>query len=274
MKEDVVHVESGSELWLADSSSSAKPDTEYTKPAPTVLNSTNDIDLTERHVLNDHPSWYSKSVVVNTETTRTIGCFDYISAEVYVLLFVYAVIKMGQELAISSMPFITRQLFFTSNEICGYYMASIGGLVLPVTVAINQISKDSEERDMVLRMTEVTILGIILICHFGLFGEYSLFQYLCGSAIIFTALNATEGIVMSLLSKVISPELARGTFNSGLLATEAGTFGRVMGDLAITLLGDQTNVNAALVNRLYSPLLIMLLVGLFVVQFFHERLTE
>jgi hypothetical protein len=267
LREDVVHVESGAELWLADPVLSVKSDLQHNKP-----NSSKDI--IKIATLNDHSSWHGESDALNTETTWVIGCVGYISAEVYVLLIVYIVIKMGQELAISSMPFITRQLFFTSNEICGYYMAGIGGLVLPVTVAINQMSKDSEERDMVLRLTEVTILGIILICHFGLFGNYSLFQYLCGSAIIFTSLNAVEGIVMSLLSKVISPELARGTFNSGLLATEAGTFGRVLGDLVITVFGDQTNVNGELVNRIYSPLLIMLLTGLFVVQLFHERLAE
>lgn len=267
MREDVVHVESGAELWLADPTLPVKPDPQHNKP-----NSTNDIKETAN--ICDHSSRHATSEVVTADTSWTIGCFGHISAEVYVLLVVYIVIKMGQELAISSMPFVTRQLFFTSNEICGYYMAGIGGLVLPVTVAINQMSKDSEERDMVLRLTEVTIVGIILICHFGIFGNYSLFQYLCGSAIIFTSLNAVEGIVMSLLSKVISPELARGTFNSGLLATEAGTFGRVLGDLVITVFGDQMNVNGELVNRLYSPLLIMLLSGLFVVQLFHERLAE
>jgi len=39
---------------------------------------------------------------------------------------------------------------------------------------------------------------------------------------------------MSLLSKTIPKSWARGTFNSGLLATEAGTLGRAMGDVVIS----------------------------------------
>ncbi len=42
---------------------------------------------------------------------------------------------------------------------------------------------------------------------------------------------------MSLLSKTIPKTFAKGTFNSGLLATEAGTFGRALGDIAITVVG-------------------------------------
>ena len=48
---------------------------------------------------------------------------------------------------------------------------------------------------------------------------YSPTQYVCGSVMIFVFLNALEGVIMSLLSKLVSPELARGTWNSGLLAT-------------------------------------------------------
>ena len=40
-------------------------------------------------------------------------------------------------------------------------------------------------------------------------------QYICGSILVFVFLNALEGVIMSLLSKLVSPELAKGTFNSG-----------------------------------------------------------
>jgi len=39
---------------------------------------------------------------------------------------------------------------------------------------------------------------------------------------------------MAYFSKVIDARLAAGTFNSGLLATEAGTFGRAAGNALIT----------------------------------------
>eukprot|EP00968_Pinguiococcus_pyrenoidosus_P000249 scaffold13_cov241-Pinguiococcus_pyrenoidosus.AAC.22 len=46
-----------------------------------------------------------------------------------------------------------------------------------------------------------------------------------------------EGVDTSLMSKVIPASLAMGTFNSGLLATQVGTIGRVLGDLLITGIG-------------------------------------
>lgn len=49
------------------------------------------------------------------------------------------------------------------------------------------------------------------------------------------ALNA--GVNLSLLSRVMSSRLARGTYNGGLLSTEAGTIARVIADATITLAG-------------------------------------
>lgn len=57
------------------------------------------------------------------------------------------------------------------------------------------------------------------------------------SIVVYTTANALEGIVLSLFSKVISAKLATGVFNSGFLATEAGTFGRSCGNALISLFG-------------------------------------
>ena len=45
------------------------------------------------------------------------------------------------------------------------------------------------------------------------------------------------GVNLSLLSQVMSSRLARGTYNGGLLSTEAGTLARVVADGTITLAG-------------------------------------
>jgi hypothetical protein len=45
------------------------------------------------------------------------------------------------------------------------------------------------------------------------------------------------GINLSLLSRVMSSRLSRGTYNGGLLSTEAGTIARVIADATITLAG-------------------------------------
>lgn len=45
------------------------------------------------------------------------------------------------------------------------------------------------------------------------------------------------GVNLSLLSRVMSSRLSRGTYNGGLLSTEAGTLARVVADATITLAG-------------------------------------
>lgn len=208
------------------------------------------------------------------EKPREPTCFEFISFEVYILLFILTVNKTGQELAISSMPFLGREVFNLGIEAPGYYMAVIGALVLPMNIFVNQLIKDMEERDIAMKLSYAILFGISLICHFGAFGEYSLFQYFFGTAVIFTTLNSLEGVIMSLLSKLISPDLAKGTFNSGLLATEAGTLGRVFGDMAITVFGNDTTTSALLVNQLYLPLAMLILTTVLFMQQFYDRFVE
>lgn len=51
------------------------------------------------------------------------------------------------------------------------------------------------------------------------------------------SLLPNAGVNLSLLSQVMSSRLARGTYNGGLLSTEAGTLARVAADVTITLAG-------------------------------------
>lgn len=46
-----------------------------------------------------------------------------------------------------------------------------------------------------------------------------------------------SGVNLSLLSRVMSSRLSKGTYNGGLLSTEAGTIARVIADATITLAG-------------------------------------
>jgi len=66
---------------------------------------------------------------------------------------------------------------------------------------------------------------------------YTPVQYVIGSIAIFIGTNALEGPTMSLLSKTIPKSWSRGIFNVGILATEAGTLGRAVGDVFLTACG-------------------------------------
>lgn len=62
------------------------------------------------------------------------------------------------------------------------------------------------------------------------------------------------GINLSLLSRVMSSRLSRGTYNGGLLSTEAGTIARVIADATITVagyLGVGTLLNITLLPSLF-----------------------
>lgn len=55
--------------------------------------------------------------------------------------------------------------------------------------------------------------------------------------LIFLVCLINPGVNLSLLSRVMSSRLTRGTYNGGLLSTEAGTLARVVADGTITLAG-------------------------------------
>ena len=198
--------------------------------------------------------------------------WDYMTAEVLVILFVYTVNKVGQELVISSIPLLTHTMFQWSVQSAGYYMAVVGALVLPMVVLLNRWVNNVEERYMMLYLSYACMGSIFLLFHSPtLLGHYTVGQYILGSALLFSFLNSLEGVIMTLLAKVISPELAKGTFNSGLLATEAGTFGRVLGDCCITLFGAAQH-SSELVNHLFFPLAVMVLLCVALVHWYFDVL--
>lgn len=109
-----------------------------------------------------------------------------------------------------------------------------------------------------------------------------------GASSLFALLNALEGVIMSLLSKLVSTELAKGTFNSGLLATEAGTLGRVFGDCMLTYLSERHSSSSGggagtdsggggggdgivVVNALFLPVAIGVLVSILLVYRFWDQ---
>lgn len=67
------------------------------------------------------------------------------------------------------------------------------------------------------------------------------------------SITTFPGVNLSLLSRVMSSRLSRGTYNGGLLSTEAGTIARVIADATITLagyLGERRLLNVTLLPSL------------------------
>lgn len=290
--QDIVCVESGNELWADDDVTAIElkphpvkkpPIQEYSSVVTDCPELAHEYHYQQQAAEPQHSRspWKEMDPVLRSyqfrsdprEETRESRCWHHITPEVYIILLISMVNKAGQELSVACMPFIMKQVFQCESEGIGYFMALIGGLVMPTNLAVNYFAKDTEERSMILRLSYISIAGICIVCQLGMLGHYTILQYLLGTAIIFTSLNSLEGVIMSLLSKLISPELAKGTFNSGLLATEAGTFGRMMGDMAITAFGAVPGASTV-VNQLYFPLAVMIAVTVASVHRYYDKLED
>jgi len=187
----------------------------------------------------------------------------------------YFVNKTGQEMLVSSIPTLAGNIGLTAI-FSGYFMAIMGAVVIPAIVFVSSLMRDCEDRTVMMRLSYLSLLFLFILFHTGLL-EYTLVQYIIGAISLFACLNALEGIIMSRLSKLVSPELAKGTFNSGLLATEAGTFGRVIGDLAITVTAvsidstDNIASSVKLINYLFIPIALGIIVSIFIIHWYYDK---
>lgn len=149
-------------------------------------------------------------------------------------LLIYIVLKLVLECLITASSTIAQYYFQWNSIQSGLYLAALGLLMFPTNVVVSWLSFRYEDREMIVMSQLLMIVGVGVIVSYG---HYSAFQFVAGGVIIFISTNVLEGVNMSLLSKTIPKAFAKGTFNSGLLATEAGTLGRAIGDVAITVVG-------------------------------------
>lgn len=166
------------------------------------------------------------------------SCFwNHISIEVVVILFIYFINKVGQEIVVSAVPTLCQSAFGWNSQMEGLLMSGMGAVVLPSAVLVGRLADGMTDKALVQYLSWMSLFSIVILLNTKIF-PYHASQYVVGNVLLFSFLSTLEGVIMALLSKLISAELATGTFNSGLLATEAGTIGRVVGDMTITILGE------------------------------------
>jgi hypothetical protein len=151
--------------------------------------------------------------------------------------WLYFVLKLVLECLLSSTSTLTLFYFGWRGDISGVYMAALGLLMLPANFVVAYFSKSYFDRELIMGLQVTMLLGCLIILQYS--DNYSIAQYIVGSVIIFVSTNALEGPNMSLLSKTIPKSWAKGIFNIGLLATEAGTLGRAVGDVLLTACGEE-----------------------------------
>ncbi|GMH35397.1 hypothetical protein BSKO_03265 [Bryopsis sp. KO-2023] len=151
-------------------------------------------------------------------------------------------LKLEQQGAVSSLPMFTNKYGWSESNV-GLFLAIMGVVVIPVNLMMGVLSKYAKDQVQCLFTNLLCLVGSVIIIGvpYNVFdndaGELGRLRYFSGFTIVYVATIVMEGAAMSLMSKVIAPEMALGTFNAGLLATDSGSFGRFIGNLAVTLIG-------------------------------------
>ncbi|XP_068635084.1 SPX domain-containing membrane protein At4g22990-like [Aristolochia californica] len=168
--------------------------------------------------------------------TSFVAAYRLLTPSVKVQLLIYFMLKYAMEVLLSESSVITTYYFTWSTGSVAIFLACLGLTVLPVNIIVGSyISNMFEDRQILLASEVIVCIGIVLSFH--VFVPYTVAQYVSSALITFVSAEVLEGVNLSLLSRVMSSRLARGTYNGGLLSTEAGTLARVVADGTITLAG-------------------------------------
>ncbi|KAF2297652.1 hypothetical protein GH714_001947 [Hevea brasiliensis] len=186
-------------------------------------------------------------------TTSIASAYRLLTPSVKVQLLIYFMLKYAMEILLSESSVITSYYFGWSTSTVAIFLACLGLTVLPVNIIVGSyISNMFEDRQILLASEIMVCIGVLL--SFKFVNAYTVPQYVCSGLIMFVSAEVLEGVNLSLLSRVMSSRLSRGTYNGGLLSTEAGTIARVIADATITLagyLGQNRLLNATLIPSLF-----------------------
>jgi hypothetical protein len=154
-----------------------------------------------------------------------------------VQLLIYFMLKYAMEILLSESSVVSSYYFGWNTSTIAVFLATLGLTVLPVNAVVGTyVSNMFEDRQILLASEVVLLAGILLSFHVA-GTAYAVAQYVCSALLTFVSAEVLEGVNLSLLSQAMSSRLSRGTYNGGLLSTEAGTLARVVADGTITLAG-------------------------------------
>nr|CAN82243.1 hypothetical protein VITISV_018247 [Vitis vinifera] len=190
---------------------------------------------------------------IQKPVTSLVLAYRLLTPSVKVQLYIYFMLKYAMEVLLAGSSVITTYYFVWSTRHVAIFLACLGLTVLPVNMVVGSyISNMFEERQVLLASEIMVCIGTLL--SFNVVIPYSVLQYVGSGLITFVSAEVLEGVNLSLLSRVMSSRLSQGTYNGGLLSTEAGTLARVVADGTITLagyLGEGMVLNVTLLTSLF-----------------------
>ncbi|KAI7755191.1 hypothetical protein M8C21_005704 [Ambrosia artemisiifolia] len=203
-----------------------------------------DVDEDQECDMSEGPSEDSHAPI------SSIGAaYKLLTPSVKILLFIYFMLKYATEILLAESSVITSYYFHWTTSQVSIFLVCLGLTVIPVNMIVgSNISNMFEDRQILLASEIMICLGIAASFHF--IEPYTVTQYVVSGLVTFVSAEVLEGVSLSLLSRVMSSRLSRGTFNGGLLSTEAGTIARVIADATITLGG---SMEPAVKRKRVSP---------------------
>ena len=196
----------------------------------------------------------------------------YKNVPVMMTLWIYFILKLVLECLMSSCPTLTMYYFGWDSKSSGSFLAFLGLLMFPANMVVAKLSHRYEDRELIhysLVAILCSITGFIAYTP----NDYSVVQYMAFGVCIFIATNALEGPNMGLLSKTIPKSWAKGIFNTGFLATEAGTAARSVGDVWITLASNAAGIEGML-NAIFAPMLVLVIVSVALSRQHYDKMVE
>lgn len=190
---------------------------------------------------------------------------------VMISLWLYFILKLVLEMLLSSSGIVTKFYFDWNQKNCGLFMAVVALLMFPVNMVVAKLSQKYEDRELITAALIVMLVSVVGIIDY--LPHYSVYQYIFFGVGVFISTNSLEGVNMSLLSKTIPTSWAKGTFNSGFLATEAGTLARSVGDVLISTVMSIFGTKD-LLDGLFAPMALLCAISLVAVYFSYNQLID
>eukprot|EP01025_Chloroclados_australasicus_P040926 TRINITY_DN4309_c0_g1_i1.p1 TRINITY_DN4309_c0_g1~~TRINITY_DN4309_c0_g1_i1.p1 ORF type:complete len:888 (-),score=107.73 TRINITY_DN4309_c0_g1_i1:634-3165(-) len=157
-----------------------------------------------------------------------------------VCILMLFMLKLAQQGTISSTAIFQTPLTYGAWKAAevGLYLALVNLAVLPCNFLVAAISPHASDRLIMLISVLIAWVGCTVLLNIpSVIWPLTFIRYLFGTILILIATLGLECVSMSLMSKKISPQMAMGTLNAGLLSTISGSLGRFLGNEGITLLG-------------------------------------
>eukprot|EP00884_Botryococcus_braunii_P019635 jgi/Botrbrau1/6355/Bobra.0098s0014.1 len=171
------------------------------------------------------------------ERVKRLWCSPFVAT--LCCIFLCFGLKLVQQAYIDGLSIFTEESYDWTGSQCGI-MLGILGLAAPiVNQSVGKLSSRISDRAITVASIVMTGIGAALLTG----GPYPKWNFFAAGVMVYMGTIVLEAVSMSLTSKVIDERLSKGLWNAGLLSTQAGTLGRLCGNLVLSLCAGLTGTH-------------------------------